>query len=172
MAIQHKVELDDDVYQHLKSRVQDFGETISTVLRRELGIDGAAGNAGKSDGHDSASDDSPPRPNLLGLVSAPSFITLSATEKYLRILGFLYSSDAHKFGELRSLKKRRRRYIARSSVEIESSGKSTHPRQIPESPFWALTNASTAHKREILHEVLRHFGFPTHDIDVIVRSVY
>lgn len=46
-------------------------------------------------------------------------------------------------------------------------GKSTHPRQIPNSPYWVMTNADTDQKKEMLSRALTVLGY---DQDVVQRA--
>ena len=68
------------------------------------------------------------------------------TDQFLKILGFVYNQDPAKFEKVLAVKGRRRRYFGHSREEIEKSGKSTHPRSIPGSGYWAMTNADTLQK--------------------------
>jgi negative modulator of initiation of replication len=81
------------------------------------------------------------------------------TKRYLALLGFLYRQDPKGFDSVLELSGRHRKYFGRSRGEIASSGKSLHPRQIPDAPFWVMTNADTAQKQELIQRVLTVLGF-------------
>ena len=54
---------------------------------------------------------------------------------------------------------RTRKYFGRSAKEIAETGRRVHPRQIPNTPLWALTNASTYQKGQMLREALTALGY-------------
>src|SRR5262249_43828919 len=84
----------------------------------------------------------------------------TATKRYLQILGFAYKHQQESFDRILSFSAGRSRiYFARSKEEIERSGRSTHPRRIPGSPFWALTNTDTPQKRDLLSTALKTLGY-------------
>src|SRR5262249_22278874 len=82
------------------------------------------------------------------------------TNKYLQILAFVHHRKQASFDTILSIRSPRNRvYFAQSEKEIAQSGKSTHPRQIPDSNFWALTNLSNEGKRKLLIKALRLVGY-------------
>jgi hypothetical protein len=47
------------------------------------------------------------------------------------------------------------RYFGKSREEIERSGTSTQPRNIPGSPYWVMTNSPTHQKKQMLRDALK-----------------
>lgn len=94
------------------------------------------------------------------LIESPRYRAIrSATDRYLAVLGAAYKNDPEAFESVLQISGRNRVYFARTRDEIAKAGRSTHPRQIPGSTYWALTNADTSQKRDILRRVLVQLGF-------------
>ncbi len=150
------IDIDEDVYQHLVANTQELEETGSSILRRLLGLKTPSENGS---GANLESEELTDRSlELLSFVDGmPSYG--NTTRKYMRLLGFLHAENPDVFERVLSIRGRIRRYFATSREEISSSGTSTHPQQIPKSDFWALTNADSYHKREILRQVLTELEY-------------
>jgi negative modulator of initiation of replication len=148
----HTIQLDDEAYEFLRQH-NNIGEQ---VLRRLLHIppyEGADGNGQAL----ASSDDSFLRQFLNSQQLEASH---DATDRYLQILAFAHRQKQATFDRvLRIPSGRRRVYFAQSEEEIARSGTSTHPRQIPESDYWALTNLANDNKRKLLVKVLRLVGY-------------
>jgi negative regulator of replication initiation len=155
------IEIDDDVYQYLLGRAVRIGESGSSILRRELGLSEPNGGSGEQDA--SPQENSKPREveELEKLLTDPRFNAEKVvTKKYLRLLGFLAEQHGGEFEQVLGIRGRTRVYFGRSREEIATRGKSSHPRKIPGSGYWAMTNADTAQKQEILADVLGVLGYP------------
>lgn len=140
------IDIDQDIHDYLLHRIEAFGETPSHVLRRELGLV-------KPDSAKPAK--APESHELSNLLASPQFPRMwSVTDRYLAILAELYRQHPDVFEAVLSIKGRQRVYFAKSEADVYNSGESVEPRQIPGSPFWAMTNASTGKKVGILHDVL------------------
>jgi negative modulator of initiation of replication len=83
----------------------------------------------------------------------------SALERFLRILGFLHAQHLQDFEKVLQIRGRHRIYFGRSREDVDRSGKSVFPQQIPGSKYWVMTNSPTRQKREILTKVLRMLGY-------------
>ncbi len=93
---------------------------------------------------------------------------LTQTRKFLRILSWAYKKHPTEFERLLTIEGRRRKYFARDMRTLMDSGSSTNPRPIPESPYWVVTNNSTAKKAEILSDVFRVLGYKTEDVQAML----
>ena len=176
---QRSVDLDDDVYGFIKTNVRDFGESVSTVLRRLLQIPAVEVETVEPPSEETHSQmngrvkvaslslvtESP----LIGFVSDPGFRRGTATDRFLRALGFVYKEDPTRFERVFEISGRSRKYFGRSEQEIEKSG--THPRQIPGSEYWAMTNADTRQKCDVLETALRSLGYAVEEIRAAVKAV-
>lgn len=139
------IDVDQDIYDYLLHHIAAFGETPSHVLRRELGLT-------KPDAGELAKASAPHE--LSSLLASSQFLRWSATDRYLAILAELHRQHPDLFEAVLSIKGRQRVYFAKSQAEVYNSGESVEPKQIPGSPYWAMTNASTGKKIGILHDVL------------------
>lgn len=109
---------------------------------------------------------------LMRFVADPSFRRRTATDKFLRILGFACREDPAKFERVLDISGRRRKYFGRSREEVEKSGTSTHPRPIPGSTYWAMTNADTRQKCDMLKGALEVLGYSAEDIRAAGKAVF
>ncbi len=154
----HTVELEEDVYDYLLKNTGRIGEDASSILRRLLRLPSPATSVPTT-----RSVASPPArdvdPDPLELGGAALLDARNATDKYLAILGAAYAHAPENFDKIMTIAGRKRRYFGRSEAEITTSGQATYPQRIPGSPFWAMTNASTGDKREILRQVLERLGY-------------
>ena len=158
------VEIEDDVYEFLLRSAAEIGESASSIISRLLKISGGASIPQR--------DASRERSQLERFLEEGEFKALrNATERYLAILSFAYRHYPDRFEEALKLKGSRRIYFARSRGEIEESGKSTYPQPIPASPFWAMTNADTVQKKEILRSALSILEFEPHDVNAASRAI-
>lgn len=150
------IELDDETYEFLR-RNNDIGEQ---VLRRLLHIPPYDGRSTSADGNGTTPNSSEDSLLRQFLNSQQLEALRDATDRYLQILAYAHRQKQASFDRILSIPPGRTRvYFARSKEAIAQSGTSTHPRQIPESNFWALTNLSTEHKRNRLIEALRLVGY-------------
>lgn len=62
---------------------------------------------------------------------------------------------------------RDRLYFADSEAALAASGSSTKPRQIPDSPYWVITNSNTTRKKMMLTEVATALGYSKADVEKI-----
>ena len=157
------IEIDLDVYEFLQSQVRGFRETESTVLRRLL----------KLPQGQTASTELPVNSPLASFVTEPAFqAKRTATDRYLALLGFACNRDPAKFSDMPDLVAgRQRAYIGQTRDEIEKYGKSTHPRQIPGTKYWAMTNADTQQKRDTLRKILTLLDYSNDDMLIAENSL-
>jgi negative modulator of initiation of replication len=156
------VEIEPDVYAFLRGKVRDFNETVSAVLRRELSLpkpDTAPPTAVETSLPIDA-----PTPLAEFIAGLKRQYRRTATAKFLAVLGFIHERDPKAFEKVLQFDGRSRKYFARSRQEITSSGTSTHPKQIPGSDYWVMTNADTGQKRDMLRQVLKTLGYAGDDI--------
>jgi negative modulator of initiation of replication len=110
---------------------------------------------------------------LVHFVSDPAFLCRNTTERYLAILGFAYREKQDKFAKVLNVSGRRRKYFAASHEEIDKSGTSTHPHAVPGSDkkYWAMTNADTTQKRDMLSKALQVLEYDPTEIEVAARAI-
>lgn len=154
--------IDDDLYSHLVSQTQEIGESASSILRRLLGL-----KPGSYGGQAS-------REELLGVFDFlqrwEQYRHLTRAKKFLHILSWAYGKHPQEFEKVLLIEGNRRKYFARDEKTLVESGSSTNPRPIPDSPFWVITNSSTAKKAEILSEVFRLLGYEAEHVQAMLRE--
>jgi negative modulator of initiation of replication len=163
------VELDDDVYAHLLGHVDHIGESASSILRRLLNLGAAAGAVRQSRGSAEIDDDGE---WLLKQIENESFrLKRTATDKYLFVLGCAHERAPDRFAKILTVSGRKRKYFGASEADIASSGSATYPQRIPGTRYWAMTNASTNDKRDILRQVLQQLGYKPLSIERVTRVI-
>lgn len=139
------IEIEDDVYNFLLRNTNQIGESASQILRRLLGIQKQ---------EDMKVEES--NTELSECINSTAFKARSkAIDKFLYILSFLYDRNPGKFKKVLELSGNCRKYFALSRKELEESGRSVYPRQIPNTTFWVITNNDTPKKKRMLVDVLR-----------------
>ncbi|ALO34347.1 N-carbamyl-L-amino acid amidohydrolase [Colwellia sp. MT41] len=90
-----------------------------------------------------------------------------AVGRFLLILAALYRAHPQQFGVVTEISGRDRLYFANSENKLAESGSSTKPRQIPESPFWVITNSNTTRKKMMLTKASISLGYSDLDVEKI-----
>jgi negative modulator of initiation of replication len=149
------IQLDQETYEFLR-RNNQIGEQ---VLRRLLhlppyeGVQMTADNNGEDEGNSEEDE-------FRRFLDSPELDTFNdMTSRYLRILSFAHGHKPAAFPQILSLRGRKRRYFGRTEEDIERSGISTQPRQIPGTNYWALTNCDDRDKKHHLKNALRLMGY-------------
>jgi negative regulator of replication initiation len=112
-----------------------------------------------------------PKRALIAFLSSPKVMDANATTRYLEILGYLSEDRPRDFEEILDMGGRTRRYFGKSKREIEESGKSTAPREIPGSRYWAMTGVDTFQKRDILRQAMERMKYDADSVDRCVEAV-
>jgi len=164
------LEIDPDVHDYLRSNVRDFGETVSVVLRRLLNLpvprepEPATHPINATQGG---------KTGMAEVAAAlRTAIHRSATDRFLDILASAHKNDQIGFEKVLQVRGRRRMYFARSHADITRSGTSTHPRRIPDSDYWVMTNADTRQKCDMLRRALKLLGYSHDDIRAACDAVF
>jgi negative modulator of initiation of replication len=93
-----------------------------------------------------------------------------AVGRFLLILAALYRAHPDQFkivtniGPKVSARKTKRLYFALSEEILTASGSSTKPKQVPQSPFWVITNSNTTRKKMMLTEAATLLGYAENDV--------
>ncbi|MFQ3278179.1 MAG: negative modulator of initiation of replication, partial [Colwellia sp.] len=90
-----------------------------------------------------------------------------AVGRFLLILAALYRAHPQHFSVVTEISGRDRLYFANSESQLAESGSSTKPRQIPESPFWVITNSNTTRKKMMLTKASISLGYCDSDVEKI-----
>ena len=90
-----------------------------------------------------------------------------AVGRFLLILAALYRAHDQHFNVVTDICGRDRLYFANSEEELAASGSSTKPRQIPDSPYWVITNSNTTRKKMMLTKAAASLGYSAADVEKI-----
>jgi len=90
-----------------------------------------------------------------------------AVGRFLLILAALYRVHSENFSVVSEIRGRDRLYFAKSKDELSASGSSTKPLQIPDSPFWVMTNSNTTRKKMMLTKASLTLGYTNEDAEKI-----
>jgi len=90
-----------------------------------------------------------------------------AVGRFLLILAALYRVHNESFSVVSEIRGRDRLYFAKSKDELSASGSSTKPLQIPDSPFWVMTNSNTTRKKMMLTKASLALGYSDADAEQI-----
>jgi len=90
-----------------------------------------------------------------------------AVGRFLLILAALYRVHSENFSVVSEIRGRDRLYFAKSKDELSASGSSTKPLQIPDSPFWVMTNSNTTRKKMMLTKASLTLGYTSEDAEKI-----
>ena len=176
------IEIDEELYQYIASNTQFIGESASSILRRLLSMDSTSTqpeNIQKSeeplaDTVDTVSVEVPAAVVEENIGSVFDHINKEelamqrgAVGRFLLILQALYRVHTKAFVAVCEIRGRDRLYFANSESALAESGSSTKPRQIPDSPYWVITNSNTTRKKMMLTEVAIALGYTEQDAEKI-----
>ncbi|MEE6075763.1 replication initiation negative regulator SeqA [Avibacterium paragallinarum] len=95
-----------------------------------------------------------------------------AVMRFLAILRVLYRTNPESFAQAtESLQGRTRVYFARDEGTLLMSGNHTKPKQIPDTPYWVITNTNSGRKMLMLEGAMQSMHLPEELIEE-VRSFF
>ena len=178
------IQIDDDLYQFIAANTQQIGESASDILRRllwenisdkvvqvELQAEKATNAVVEQLVTDEADavevEETDPVPatvcentSVFNVLNKEEVATQKgAVGRFLFILSNLHRAHASNFNSILKIKGRERNYFGLSASELEASGSSIKPKQIPESDYWVTTNNNTPRKKFIIFEVAKQLGY-------------
>lgn len=185
------IEIDEELYQYIASNTQYIGESASSIIRRLLAVDfselpvvnspvSADVATKNSSTNDSVSESSINESNASKGSTGPDIDSVfnyinkeelamqrGAVGRFLLILSALHRVHKDSFSVVCEIRGRDRLYFAASESALAESGSSTKPRQIPDSPYWVITNSNTTRKKMMLTEAARGLGYSDTDTESI-----
>ncbi len=167
------IQIEDDVFAVLESKVRGFNDSPNEVIKRLLVESGTTKNSSqaKSKLDITHSNNSSKVSAIVQLTQAPEFLMGDAKKRYFAILEFLYHQHKDKFSVLEQYGRGKRIIFARDAKTIEESGSSTFPQKIPNTSYYAVTNLPNSRKRKILEDVLEMFHYPSAEIELVLKSL-
>lgn len=178
------IEVDEELYQYIATNTQFIGESASSILRRllqlapeqqesEVTAEPEADSV-KADEAPQVKEPLKPATPVVTHESVFNFINKEelamqrgAVGRFLLILAALYRAHPHQFEVVTDISGRDRLYFAHTEEELAASGSSTKPRQIPDSPFWVITNSNTTRKKMMLTKAAASLGYNESDVEKI-----
>ena len=170
------IEIDEALYQYIASNTQYIGESASSILRRLLSLE----NDVEQKVEELVSKEEPiakieQQPvteadsgNVFNYINKEELAAQrGAVGRFLLILAALYRVHQQSFSVVTEIRGRDRLYFATSENELAASGSSTKPRQIPDSPYWVITNSNTTRKKMMLTEAAIALGYDEQDAATI-----
>ncbi|NQZ83611.1 MAG: replication initiation negative regulator SeqA [Colwellia sp.] len=175
------IEIDEALYQHIVENTQSIGESASSILRRLLGLTDQNEVREKQ-----AATEVSEKKVIVNKTIVNKTIVNKAKEsvfnyinkeelamqrgavgRFLLILAALYRVHVEEFSEVLDIRGRDRLYFAASKNELVASGSSTKPFQIPDSPYWVITNSNTTRKKMMLTKAAHALGYSDIDVEKI-----
>lgn len=182
-----RIEIDDELYQYIASRTQSIGETASDILRRLLRLPQSpqpfvlvqehminelkelvkAPSRATSKKDDSNAEKTVTK--LEDILNSEHFMNENKNVvRFIMLLAALYRSNPTAFAKAtENVRGNERIYFSQSEEEILATGSGVKAKQIPDSPFWVITNNNTARKGLILKGVMESMQVPTQLIERI-----
>ncbi|MFD2167085.1 replication initiation negative regulator SeqA [Thalassotalea euphylliae] len=167
------IEIDEELYQYIASNTQFIGESASSILRRLLAFpelqdaqrqENPARTVETVEQAETEVVEEPVSQEVIGSVfdhinKEELAIQRGAVGRFLLILQALYRVHQKRFDVVCTIRGRDRLYFANNEEALAESGSSTKPRQIPDSPYWVITNSNTTRKKMMLTEVSKALGY-------------
>lgn len=181
------IEVDDELYRYIASHTQHIGETASDILRRMLKFSAVTQTAAPATRTVSApatapapvSDAKPASPTK-DKVRAMRELLLSdeyaeqkkAVNRFMLVLSTLWKLDNNAFADAtESLHGRTRVYFAADEQTLLKNGNQTKPKQVPDTPYWVITNTNTGRKCSMIEHIMQSMQFPAELIEKVCGTI-
>ncbi|QIM63259.1 Negative modulator of initiation of replication [Pasteurellaceae bacterium Orientalotternb1] len=182
------IEIDDELYHYIASRTQAIGETASDILRRLLRLPASPqpfvlvqetmlnelkdlAKLPKNKKNLSLQEKIVKRIEFV-LTSAQFIDETKVVNRFLQLLSALYITNPEGFAHAtENVQGSERIYFARDKEVILATGSSVKAKQIPDSPFWVITNNNTERKGIILGGLMTAMELPEELIERVKASL-
>lgn len=191
------IEVDEELYQYIVSQTRSIGESASDILRRLLSLPVHTSIVNDLIITSAETDQKPKQAinvkevnikttkkqsitainqiveKIQTLLNSTEFQEESkAVVRFLAILRVLYRTNPESFAQAtESLQGRTRVYFARDEATLLMAGNHTKPKQIPDTPYWVITNTNSGRKMLMLEGAMQSMELPETLIDE-VRSYF
>ena len=191
------IEVDEELYQYIASQTRSIGESASDILRRLLSLPVHTSIVNDLIITSAETDQKPKQAinvkevnikttkkqsitainqiveKVQTLLNSSDFQEESkAVVRFLAILRVLYRTNPESFAQAtESLQGRTRVYFARDEATLLMAGNHTKPKQIPDTPYWVITNTNSGRKMLMLEGAMQSMELPETLIDE-VRSYF
>lgn len=171
------IEVDDELYHYIASRTQSIGESASDILRRLLRLPASpqpfvlVQENMLNELKDLAKLPKKKQPlnqqekivkQIEFVLASSAFINeTKGVSRFLQLLAAIYRADPEGFSHAtENVQGSERIYFARDEQTILATGSSVKAKQIPDSPFWVITNNNTERKGIILCALMNAMELP------------
>lgn len=171
------IEIDDELYHYIASRTQFIGESASDILRRLLRLPSSPQPFALVQQNVLEELKEMVKPKAKIKQQESKELDLNKLEKilnsdlftekakgvlrFLTLLEALYQLDHNKFTKATEVVTgNERTYFAKNESTLLKHGSGVKAKQIPNSPFWVVTNNNTNRKGLIVTSVMREMGLP------------
>ncbi len=191
------IEVDEELYQYIASQTRSIGESASDILRRLLSLPVHTSIVNDLIITSAETDQKPKQAinvkevnikttkkqsitainqiveKVQTLLNSTEFQEESkAVVRFLAILRVLYRTNPESFAQAtESLQGRTRVYFARDEATLLMAGNHTKPKQVPDTPYWVITNTNSGRKMLMLEGAMQSMELPETLIDE-VRSYF
>lgn len=182
------IEVDDELYHYIASRTQSIGESASDILRRLLRLPASPqpfvlvqenminelkdlAKLPKTKQAVNLQEKAVKRLNYV--LASPKFQEESkAVNRFLQLLSALYITNPDGFARAtEKVQGSERIYFAKDKEVILATGSGAKAKQIPDSPFWVITNNNTERKGIILASIMNELVLPQPLIDQVKSAL-
>ena len=191
------IEVDEELYQYIASQTRSIGESASDILRRLLSLPvhtSSVDDLVLTSAETNKSADQKPEQAInvkevnikttkkqsitaINQIVEKVQTLLNSTEfqeeskavvRFLAILRVLYRTNPESFAQAtESLQGRTRVYFARDEATLLMAGNHTKPKQIPDTPYWVITNTNSGRKMLMLEGAMQSMDLPESLIDEV-----
>jgi len=181
------IEVDDELYSYIASHTKHIGESASDILRRMLKFSAvqqsqsaASPTPVKEMRTVNVAEGANPLNSAKDKVRAVRELLLSdeyaeqkkAVNRFLLVLSTLYLLDEKGFTEsTESLHGRTRVYFAANEQTLLQNGNQTKPKQVPNTPYWVITNTNTGRKCSMIEHIMQSMQFPAELIEKVCGTI-
>ncbi|MEQ6277550.1 replication initiation negative regulator SeqA [Kluyvera huaxiensis] len=184
------IEVDDELYRYIAAHTLHIGESASDILRRMLKFTAASQPAVAAAPVVKA--EPAPAPAAAPVAEVKTVKTTKdkvrvmrelllsdeyaeqkkAVNRFMLILTTLYSLDNKAFAEAtESLHGRTRVYFAADEQTLLKNGNQTKPKQVPDTPYWVITNTNTGRKCSMVEHIMQSMQFPVELIEKVCGTI-
>ena len=178
------IEVDDELYGFIASHTKHIGESASDILRRMLKFSAVSQTTASVVKEAPVAAPAPapvkkttsPKDNVRAmrelLLSDEYAEQKKAVNRFMLVLTTLYSLDNKAFTEAtESLHGRTRVYFAADEATLLKNGNQTKPKQVPETPYWVITNTNTGRKCSMVEHIMQSMQFPAELIEKVCGTI-
>lgn len=172
------IDVDDELYHYIASHTMHIGESASEILRRMLNFTASPSTTVITAQQPAAHFESVAKPTVQVrairelLLSDEYAGQMRVVHRFMLVLSTLYQVAPQAFAAAtESLQGRTRVYFATDQQILLQHGVHTKPRQIPNTPYWVITNTNSGRKRSMIEHIMTTLQLPTTLIEKVCATL-